>query len=97
MWSLCGINDRIQLADVRAELNRRLLERWMLDGVTVVDPRSTWVDVQVRLGTDVVLHPGTQLHGRTTVADGAEIGPETTLRDCEIVGVSSSGPTGPSR
>ncbi len=83
-WSLCGINDRIQLADVRAELNRRLLERWMLDGVTVVDPRSTWVDVQVRLGTDVVLHPGTQLHGRTTVADGAEIGPETTLRDCEI-------------
>ncbi|TCK26641.1 bifunctional UDP-N-acetylglucosamine diphosphorylase/glucosamine-1-phosphate N-acetyltransferase GlmU [Pseudonocardia endophytica] len=83
-WSLCGVNDRVQLAGVRAELNRRVLERWMLDGVTVVDPRSTWVDVQVRLGTDVVLHPGTQLHGRTTVGDGAEIGPDTTLRDCEI-------------
>ncbi len=83
-WSLCGVNDRVQLAGVRAELNRRLLERWMLDGVTVVDPQTTWVDVQVRLGIDVVLHPGTQLHGRTTVGDGAEVGPDTTLSDCEI-------------
>ena len=83
-WSLCGVNDRVQLAGVRAELNRRVLTRWMRDGVTVVDPQTTWVDVQVRLGTDVVLHPGTQLHGRTTVADGAEIGPDTTLTDCEI-------------
>lgn len=83
-WQVTGVNDRVQLAAVRAELNRRVLERWMLAGVTVVDPASTWVDVQVRLAPDVVLHPGVQLHGHTTVDGGAEIGPDTTLATCEV-------------
>ena len=84
LWQIQGINDRVQLAEVRAELNRRVLQRWMLAGVTVVDPPTTWVDVGVRLGRDVLLHPGTQLHGATRVDDGAEIGPDTTLTDCTI-------------
>ncbi|SHK33920.1 UDP-N-acetylglucosamine pyrophosphorylase /glucosamine-1-phosphate N-acetyltransferase [Pseudonocardia thermophila] len=83
-WEVRGINDRVQLAELRAELNRRLLVGWMRAGVTVVDPATTWVDVQVELGQDVVLHPGTQLHGATTIADGAEIGPDTTLTDCTV-------------
>ncbi len=83
-WQVQGVNDRVQLAEIRAELNRRVLRRWMLDGVTVVDPATTWVDVGVRLGRDVVLHPGTQLHGGTTVDEGAEIGPDTTLADCAV-------------
>ncbi|MFC5993006.1 bifunctional UDP-N-acetylglucosamine diphosphorylase/glucosamine-1-phosphate N-acetyltransferase GlmU [Pseudonocardia hispaniensis] len=83
-WRVCGVNDRVQLAAIRAELNRRLLEDWMLAGVTVVDPATTWVDVQVRLAPDVVLHPGTQLHGSTVVGASAEIGPDTTLTDCEV-------------
>ncbi|GAA5138670.1 bifunctional UDP-N-acetylglucosamine diphosphorylase/glucosamine-1-phosphate N-acetyltransferase GlmU [Pseudonocardia adelaidensis] len=83
-WQVQGVNDRVQLATLRAELNRRLLERWMRAGVTVVDPATTWVDVQVRLEPDVVLHPGTQLHGATSVAGGAEIGPDTTLTDCAV-------------
>jgi bifunctional UDP-N-acetylglucosamine pyrophosphorylase/glucosamine-1-phosphate N-acetyltransferase len=83
-WQVRGVNDRVQLAATRAELNRRLLEHWMRTGVTVVDPATTWVDVQVRLEPDVVLHPGTQLHGATSVAGGAEIGPDTTLTACEI-------------
>jgi bifunctional UDP-N-acetylglucosamine pyrophosphorylase / glucosamine-1-phosphate N-acetyltransferase len=83
-WQVLGVNDRVQLAATRAELNRRLLARWMRDGVTVVDPATTWVDVQVRLEPDVVIQPSTQLHGATWVAGGAEIGPDTTLTDCEI-------------
>jgi bifunctional UDP-N-acetylglucosamine pyrophosphorylase/glucosamine-1-phosphate N-acetyltransferase len=83
-WQVNGVNDRVQLAAVRAELNRRVLEAWMRAGVTVVDPTSTWIDVQVALSPDVVLHPGTQLHGRTTVAEGAEVGPDTTLTDCAV-------------
>ncbi|MFD1531115.1 bifunctional UDP-N-acetylglucosamine diphosphorylase/glucosamine-1-phosphate N-acetyltransferase GlmU [Pseudonocardia aurantiaca] len=83
-WQVRGVNDRVQLAETHAELNRRLLQQWMLAGVTVVDPASTWLDVQVRLEPDVVLHPGTQLHGATSVAGGAEIGPDTTLTACEI-------------
>ncbi|MCU1665907.1 MAG: Bifunctional protein GlmU [Pseudonocardia sp.] len=83
-WQVRGVNDQVQLAALRAELNRRLLEHWMLSGVTVVDPTSTWTDVNVRLEPDVVLHPGTQLHGTTSVAGGAEVGPDTTLIDCEV-------------
>jgi bifunctional UDP-N-acetylglucosamine pyrophosphorylase/glucosamine-1-phosphate N-acetyltransferase len=84
MWQVQGVNDGVQLAEVRAELNRRVLRRWMLGGVTVVDPATTWVDVTVRLGRDVVLHPGTQLHGSTTADEGARIGPDTTLTDCTV-------------
>ncbi|GAA3220663.1 bifunctional UDP-N-acetylglucosamine diphosphorylase/glucosamine-1-phosphate N-acetyltransferase GlmU [Pseudonocardia petroleophila] len=83
-WQVAGVNDRVQLAALRAELNRRVLEHWMREGVTVVDPATTWVDVQVQLAPDVVLHPGTQLHGVTSVAGGAQIGPDTTLTACEI-------------
>ena len=81
---VAGINDRAQLADLRAELNRRLLTDWMLAGVTVVDPATTWVDVDVELEPDVTLLPGTQLHGRTTVAAGAVVGPDTTLTDVVV-------------
>ncbi|SDG17435.1 bifunctional UDP-N-acetylglucosamine diphosphorylase/glucosamine-1-phosphate N-acetyltransferase GlmU [Pseudonocardia oroxyli] len=83
-WLVAGVNDRVQLAEVRAELNRRVLRGHMLGGATIVDPASTWVDVQVTLGRDVVVEPGTQLRGRTTVADGAVVGPDTTLADSEI-------------
>lgn len=83
-WQVRGVNDGVQLAAMRAELNRRLLEQWMRAGVTVVDPASTWVDVGVRLAPDVTLHPNTQLHGATTVGGGAAVGPDTTLTDCAI-------------
>ncbi|MFI6712097.1 bifunctional UDP-N-acetylglucosamine diphosphorylase/glucosamine-1-phosphate N-acetyltransferase GlmU [Nonomuraea sp. NPDC050478] len=74
-----GVNDRVQLAFARKVLNRRLLERHMRAGVTVVDPDTTWVDVDVVIEPDAVIHPGTQLHGRTVVEAGAEVGPATTL------------------
>jgi len=79
-----GANDRAQLAGLAAELNRRTLDRWMKDGVTVVDPASTWVDVTVWLARDVVLKPGVQLHGRTTVGEDAVIGPDCTLTDVVV-------------
>ncbi|WP_286219466.1 bifunctional UDP-N-acetylglucosamine diphosphorylase/glucosamine-1-phosphate N-acetyltransferase GlmU [Paraoerskovia sediminicola] len=79
-----GVNDRAQLATLGAELNRRVLARWMAAGVTVVDPATTWVDVGVELAEDVTIHPGTQLHGATTIARGAVVGPDTTLTDMEI-------------
>ncbi|MGO4256871.1 bifunctional UDP-N-acetylglucosamine diphosphorylase/glucosamine-1-phosphate N-acetyltransferase GlmU [Marmoricola sp. RAF53] len=79
-----GANDRAQLAALAAEMNRRILDRWMRDGVTVVDPTSTWIDVDVRLEPDVTLLPGVQLLGTTVVAEDAVIGPDTTLRDVEV-------------
>jgi bifunctional UDP-N-acetylglucosamine pyrophosphorylase/glucosamine-1-phosphate N-acetyltransferase len=79
-----GANDRVQLAELGRELNRRILERWMRAGVSVVDPATTWVDADVVLATDVTLLPGTQLLGATVVAEDAVVGPDTTLRDCEV-------------
>jgi bifunctional UDP-N-acetylglucosamine pyrophosphorylase/glucosamine-1-phosphate N-acetyltransferase len=79
-----GVNDRVQLATLRAELNRRTLEGLMRSGVTVVDPSTTWVDQTVELDQDVTLLPNTQLHGATTVATGAVIGPDTTLTDVQV-------------
>jgi bifunctional UDP-N-acetylglucosamine pyrophosphorylase/glucosamine-1-phosphate N-acetyltransferase len=79
-----GVNDRIQLAALRAELNRRTLDTLMRSGVTVVDPATTWVDSTVTLEPDVTLLPNTQLHGTTTVATGATIGPDTTLTDVQV-------------
>jgi bifunctional UDP-N-acetylglucosamine pyrophosphorylase/glucosamine-1-phosphate N-acetyltransferase len=79
-----GVNDRVQLAALRAELNRRTLDKLMRDGVTIVDPNTTWVDQTVQLARDVTLLPNTQLHGTTTVDEGATIGPDTTLTNVQV-------------
>jgi bifunctional UDP-N-acetylglucosamine pyrophosphorylase/glucosamine-1-phosphate N-acetyltransferase len=84
VWQTEGINDRIQLSRMNAEVNRRILQRWMREGVTMVDPASTWVHASVDLAPDVVLLPGTSLEGATSVAAGARIGPDTTLIDVEV-------------
>ncbi|WP_432003585.1 bifunctional UDP-N-acetylglucosamine diphosphorylase/glucosamine-1-phosphate N-acetyltransferase GlmU [Streptomyces sioyaensis] len=81
---ILGINNRVQLAQARALLNERLLERAMLAGVTVVDPASTWVDVSVTFEPDATVHPGTQLLGTTHLATGAEVGPHSRLTDTSV-------------
>ena len=83
-WLVEGVNDRVQLAEIGAELNRRLRERWMRAGVTMVDPATVWLDADVELSRDVVLEPGVQLHGATTVGEGSVIGPDTTLTDVRV-------------
>jgi bifunctional UDP-N-acetylglucosamine pyrophosphorylase/glucosamine-1-phosphate N-acetyltransferase len=79
-----GVNDRVQLAGARRQLNDRILEAHMRGGVTIVDPASTWVDVQVTMEPDAFIKPGTQLHGATHIAAGAEIGPNCTLTDTTV-------------
>ena len=83
-WQVAGINDRIQLAEVAAELNARICEAWMAAGVTILDPSSTWIDVTVTLDRDVTLLPSTMLHGLTTVGEGATVGPEVVVVDSQI-------------
>ena len=79
-----GVNDRVELAAAEAVLRRRLLERLMLAGVTVVDPATTYVDVDVEVGQDSVLAPLTFLEAGTRVGARCRLGPNVRLHDCRV-------------
>ncbi len=79
-----GINDRAQLATAEAEVRRRINDHWMREGVTMVDPEHTYIDVSVVLGRDIRLWPGVHLQGRTTVGDRSEVGPDCRLVDTVV-------------
>ncbi len=79
-----GVNNRVELAAVEAEGRRRILKRHMLAGVTVVDPGSTWIDVDVEVAADARIEPGTALRGATEVGAGSVVGPLSTLIDTRI-------------
>ncbi|KQS08948.1 bifunctional UDP-N-acetylglucosamine diphosphorylase/glucosamine-1-phosphate N-acetyltransferase GlmU [Curtobacterium sp. MCLR17_007] len=83
-WLLAGINDRAQLGDAARVLNDRIVRAHQLAGVTVQDPRSTWIDLDVTIEPDAEILPDTQLIGATAIAAGAVVGPGTTLRDTEV-------------
>jgi bifunctional UDP-N-acetylglucosamine pyrophosphorylase/glucosamine-1-phosphate N-acetyltransferase len=87
-----GINNRAELAEAAAALRNRINEAHMLNGVTIVDPATTWIDASVELEPDVVLHPFTVLRGSTKVAAGAEIGPHAVAVDAVIGERVSIGP-----
>jgi bifunctional UDP-N-acetylglucosamine pyrophosphorylase/glucosamine-1-phosphate N-acetyltransferase len=82
-WAV-GVNDRSQLAAAETELRRRINHKWMLAGVTMVDPDATYLDMDVKLAADVTLYPGTRLEGTTSVGKGSEIGPDVQLADCVV-------------
>ena len=81
---ILGINDRVQLAETRRIMNDRLVEAAMRAGVTVFDPATTWLDVQVTYERDAVLLPNTRLEGATSIGEGAEVGPDCTLKDTRV-------------
>jgi bifunctional UDP-N-acetylglucosamine pyrophosphorylase/glucosamine-1-phosphate N-acetyltransferase len=79
-----GVNNRADLAAVETVARRRILERHMLAGVTVVDPGSTWIDAEVEIAADARIEPGTSLRGRTSVGAGSTVGPLSTLTDAKL-------------
>jgi len=79
-----GINNRADLAAVEAEARRRILERHMLAGVTVVDPGSTWVDADVEIAADARIEPASSLRGQTAIGANSVVGPLTTLIDTSL-------------
>ncbi|WP_291052272.1 bifunctional UDP-N-acetylglucosamine diphosphorylase/glucosamine-1-phosphate N-acetyltransferase GlmU [Herbiconiux sp.] len=83
-WLVSGVNDRAQLSAAALKLNALIVRGWQLNGVTVVDPATTWIDLKSSLAEDVTILPGTQIKGATSIARGATVGPDTTLVDCEV-------------
>ncbi len=79
-----GVNDRQDLARVRAAAQGRIHERLMLAGVTVVDPGSTVIDAEVEIAPDAVIAPFSSLHGSTSLGSGSTVGPLTTVIDTRI-------------
>lgn len=79
-----GVNDRVQLAEAARYLGDRILGDWMRAGVTIVDPRSTWIDVQATLEPDAIVEPDTRLRGATRIGAGARVGPGVTLTDTSV-------------
>ncbi|MBI5882573.1 MAG: bifunctional UDP-N-acetylglucosamine diphosphorylase/glucosamine-1-phosphate N-acetyltransferase GlmU [Elusimicrobia bacterium] len=79
-----GINTRVQLAAAERIINRRMLERLMLSGVTIVDPASTHVDADIEVGQDSVVEPFTILRGRTKVGSQCRVGPFCFLENAQV-------------
>jgi len=79
-----GVNTRVELADVASRLRRRILERLMLSGVTIVDPANTYVDADVQVGQDTTIHPNTYLLGNTVIGEECEIGPMARIENSQI-------------
>lgn len=79
-----GINDRVQLAAAEQLLRRRVLERLMYAGVTVIDPATTYIDAEVEIGPDTVILPGTMITGKTRIGSTCRIGPGTSIDQSTI-------------
>ena len=79
-----GINSRGQLAEAEAIFRARILEHWMAEGVTLIDPSSTFIDAEVELAQDVTILPFTRLMGKTRIEEDAVIGPQTSLENCTV-------------
>lgn len=79
-----GVNNRAHLADAAAILQQRINLDWMLAGVTIMNPASTYIEPGVQIGSDTVIWPNTFLSGSTQIGEGCEVGPDTMVRDTQI-------------
>ena len=79
-----GVNTRVHLAEVETAMRRRINQQHMLNGVTMIDPASTYIEVGVNIGRDTVIMPNTYLHGKTEIGEDNSIGPNTIIRDSKI-------------
>jgi bifunctional UDP-N-acetylglucosamine pyrophosphorylase/glucosamine-1-phosphate N-acetyltransferase len=81
---LIGINTRVHLAEAEAAFQRRITRQHMLNGVTIIDPSSTYIETDVVIGQDTVIHPNTYLYGKTVVGEDCRIGPNSMLYDATV-------------
>ena len=88
---ILGINNRIQLAQAEQAMGERIRQKWMLSGVTIVDPATTYIDAEVTLGRDTTIHPNTILRGKTQAGERCTLGPGSIIHDsvlgddCKVV------------
>lgn len=79
-----GINTRVHLAEAERLLRQRINQQWMLEGVTMVDPATVYIESDVSIGRDTIIWPNSSLRGKTSIGSGCEIGPNTVITDTQI-------------
>ena len=79
-----GINTRVDLALAETALRQRINQHWMLAGVTLIDPASTYIGPDVTIAPDTVIHPNTHLRGKTSIGEACSIGPNSLIEGCTI-------------
>ena len=79
-----GINTRVHLAEATASLQDRINQQWMLAGVTIVDPKTTYIEVGVTIGPDTIIWPNTHLQGHTQIGTGCQLGPNSFIQDTQM-------------
>lgn len=79
-----GINTRVHLSEAEAEMRMRINQEHMLNGVSMMDPASTYIEAGLQIGRDTTIMPNTYLHGKTLIGEGNIIGPNTIIRDSKI-------------
>jgi len=83
-WEVMGINNRQQLAVAEKIMREQINAQWMLAGVTMLDPASTFIDASVTIGRDTIIYPWTLLEGKTVIGEDCVIGPQTRIKDSVI-------------
>lgn len=81
---ILGINDRVQMAECAAIMRDQINDAFMRAGVSMIDPTTTWIDTSVKIAADAIIYPGTAISGNSVIAEGAIIGPRSTLIDCNV-------------
>ncbi len=79
-----GVNNRIQLAQAETAIRRRVARHWMIEGVTLLDPATTYIDEDARIAADTIIYPNTHILGQSTIGPYCQIGPNSVIRDSQI-------------
>lgn len=82
--AVLGINNRKELADQTMKIRRKIIDRFMLDGVSVIDPASTYIDAEAEIGEDTIIHPQTYIEGKCKIGSDCVIGPSSRLVNMQI-------------
>jgi len=79
-----GINDRVHLAEAETIMRERINQKWMLSGVSIIDPQTTYIEAGVTISQDTIIYPNTFLQGDTHIGEDCQIGPNAILRDARV-------------
>lgn len=79
-----GVNNRVALAEAATLMKKRINEKHMINGVTLIDPENTYIEIDVQIGRDTVIEPGTYLKGNTTIGEDVVIGLNSVIENSDL-------------